>query len=243
LYYKRKFNVHVFNLVEETKQKNHVYLYDEIHGKKSANEIITILDSFLQNIQGPDLVIYADNTVSQNKNHYLLNYFRFLVQTQKFHSIRFKFLLVGHTHFSPDRCFGQIQKKSQNKDIYTIDDFKNICNLCNTETNIVSNLKNWKKYIDNSYGNIKGVTKYAELCFIENQKDLLVSETLQESTRVPIPSNYSKIQMNKTRAQPKLKELETRTLSKEKKKDLATLITSEIIPQKYLDYYTKLSSK
>jgi len=104
LYFKCKWNVNCFNIVKEgssfeeheATEKHDFYLYDERHGSKSANEIITMLFEYLKPHfnSGKHLIFYCDNSCGQNKNQYEIAFFSYLILQGYFESIRIKFMVI-----------------------------------------------------------------------------------------------------------------------------------------------------
>jgi hypothetical protein len=63
IYYKRKKKICCFDIVNEHEDLSNIYLYDEIYVGKTCNEIITMLENFLQKYKKKnlDLVVFSDN--------------------------------------------------------------------------------------------------------------------------------------------------------------------------------------
>ena len=57
--------------------------------------------------------LHADNCVGQNKNNTMLHYLLWRVMTGLHKSIVLSFLVVGHTKFSPDWCFGLLKCRTR----------------------------------------------------------------------------------------------------------------------------------
>ena len=63
--------------------------------------------------------LHTDNCSGQNKNRYIMQYLEWYVLSGLNISITLSFLIVGHTKFSPDWCFGllkQAYRQTRNKD-------------------------------------------------------------------------------------------------------------------------------
>jgi hypothetical protein len=199
LYYSSKFNVQCFGIVEEFQGKNYIYIYDEKTGSKTANEICSILFMLLkQKTQKEHLIMYADNCSGQNKNRYLMGFLSLLVELGYFKTIRVKFLVVGHTHFNPDRAFGWISKQESYNDLYDISDVEYLCNISSQSIHatIISVFQNWKQLIERFYGEVFGISKMAEVCFHKDHLgDLFYSDSLTHPSVVPQLEQYKKIKI------------------------------------------------
>ena len=91
------------------------YLIDEaVNTGKGANNIISMLHHFLQthNLGEANLHVHCDNCSGQNKNRFMMQYLCWRVMAGSNKSITVSFLIVGHTNFSPDWCFGLFKQTS-----------------------------------------------------------------------------------------------------------------------------------
>ena len=52
------------------------------------------------------VTLHADNCTGQNKNNTMMQYLMWRVLTGLHHTINISFMVVGHTKFPPDGCFG-----------------------------------------------------------------------------------------------------------------------------------------
>ena len=69
-----------------------------------------------------NLHLHADNCSGQNKNRYVMQYLAWRVLTGLNKTITLSFLIVGHTKFSPDWCFGLFKQKYRRTRIGCLDD-------------------------------------------------------------------------------------------------------------------------
>ena len=69
-----------------------------------------------------NLHLHADNCSGQNKNRYVMQYLAWLVLSGLNRSITLSFLIVGHTKFSPDWCFGLFKQAYRRTRIGCLDD-------------------------------------------------------------------------------------------------------------------------
>ena len=68
------------------------------------------------------LHLHADNCAGQNKNRFMMFYLMWRVLTGLHKEITISFLLVGHTKFAPDWCFGLLKQKYKRTKIGTLED-------------------------------------------------------------------------------------------------------------------------
>lgn len=90
------------------------YLIDEANTSgKGANTVISMLHHFFDHhaFRETSVHLHADNCTGQNKNRHVLSYLMWRVLTGRHKEITLSFLIVGHTKFSPDTCFGLIKQR------------------------------------------------------------------------------------------------------------------------------------
>jgi hypothetical protein len=198
LYFSRKFNIYCFNIVHETKGEHNIRLYGENKSNKSIDEILTMIDTFIEQYKNKnlDLIFYADNCAGQNKNKYIVGYLQKLVNNDNFKIIKYKFLVSGHTHFSPDRAFGWFEKAVKNMDILSNDCIKKcFFKGCNTDSlksvEFIDKFKNFKDYTDNN--GIKHISEASEIMFIKGYYFLITNMKKFDETQ----KNYIKYKNEK----------------------------------------------
>ena len=79
---------------------------------KGANAVISQLDYFFRHhgLGETEVFLHADNCYGQNKNNYMIWYLMWRVMTSQHTQITLSFLVVGHTKFAPDWCFGLFKR-------------------------------------------------------------------------------------------------------------------------------------
>jgi len=242
-YFKRNININFFGVVSENFNENNNFIYYENNGGKSSNEIITILLNYIKRIQPiENLIFYCDNTVSQNKNRFIICFCDLLMKLNLTKSVRVKFLVVGHTHFNPDKEFGSISNIIKYKDFYTVEKLNDIINNSNFKSTIYQQFYDYKNYFNNLYKqNFKEITNYAEFCIHQQeQKKIYLSKTLLQSTNIPQLNYYESFFYIEYTENDKALELQSKiNINKNKKKDIKELIQKGIVPHRYADYYYK----
>ena len=79
---------------------------------KGANAVISRLHYFFETHDGlgeTEAYLHSDNCTGQNKNA-MINYLMWGVMRGRHTNITYSFLVVGHTKFSPDWCFGLFKR-------------------------------------------------------------------------------------------------------------------------------------
>ena len=79
--------------------------------------------------------LHADICSGQNKNNYFMWYLAWRTILQLHHSIRYSFLIAGHTKFGPDSCFGIIKKSCKLSYISSLYEFPNMVELSSSVIN------------------------------------------------------------------------------------------------------------
>ena len=95
---------------------------------KGANTVVSMLDYFF-NTHGlgeTAVTLHADNCCGQNKNNTMMQYLMWRVMTGLHHSITISFLVVGHTKFAPDGCFGLLKKAFRKTEVSSLADLEQV---------------------------------------------------------------------------------------------------------------------
>ena len=69
--------------------------------------------------------LHADNCTGQNKNRFMMYYLAWRVLVGLHEEITLSFLLVGHTKFAPDWCFGLAKQCFRKTNVSSLDDIAN----------------------------------------------------------------------------------------------------------------------
>ena len=72
------------------------------------------------------VTLHADNCCGQNKNNTMMQYLMWRVMIGLHHSITISFLVVGHTKFSPDGCFGLLKREFRRTEVSTLADLEQV---------------------------------------------------------------------------------------------------------------------
>ena len=79
---------------------------------KGANTVVSQLHFFFEThgLGEKQVFLHADNCTGQNKNNCMLQYLAWRAMTGRHTQITLSFLVVGHTKFAPDWCFGLFKR-------------------------------------------------------------------------------------------------------------------------------------
>ena len=69
--------------------------------------------------------LHCDNCTGQNKNRFMMYYLMWRILCGLHHEITLSFLIVGHTKFAPDWCFGLAKQCFRKTPVSCLDDIAN----------------------------------------------------------------------------------------------------------------------
>ena len=154
------------------------YLIDEASDTgKGANTIVSMLHHFfaVHGLGETTVHLHADNCVGQNKNNTMLQYLLWRVMVGLHHSITLSFLVVGHTKFSPDWCFGLLKQRFRRTKVGCLDNLVkvvdssagvNIAQLVGTqEGEKLVTTYNWAAYFARQFRKLKNMKRYRHFRF------------------------------------------------------------------------------
>ena len=120
------------------------------------------------------MYLHRDNCSGQNKNNTMLHYLLWRSMTGLHTKITLSFLVVGHTKFAPDWCFGLVKRLYRKTkigslmDIAKVVDDSAVCNvsqLVSDETGIVVPTRDWTSFFAPRMKKIQGIKKYHHFHF------------------------------------------------------------------------------
>ena len=184
----------VFGICCETTPRQINFLTDE-SGEigKGANTVISKLHFFFNHhgLDETEVYLHADNCTGQNKNNALIQYFMWRTLTSQHTSITYSFLIVGHTKFSPDWCFGLFKRLYRRTKVGTIADIASVveksavCNVpqvCCDENGIVSVPSyDWFSFLAPHFKRINGIKKYHHFRFTSNNPGVVFMKEYSDS--------------------------------------------------------------
>ena len=135
MYFLTPWKCAIFGVCCEALPRQVNYLIDEASDTgKGANTIVSLLHHFFQehSLGQTDVHVHADNCMGQNKNSTMLHYLLWRVMVGLHQSITLSFLVVGHTKFSPDWCFGLLKQRFRRTVVGCLDDLVPVVNTLAT---------------------------------------------------------------------------------------------------------------
>ena len=163
----------VFGVCNEALPRQVNFLIEEACDTgKGANNIISKLHYFFERHGLGEEVAYlhADNCTGQNKNNAMMQYLAWRVMTGLHKEITLSFLVVGHTKFSPDWCFGLFKRRFRRTKVGTLTDIAqvvqesaivNVPQICGTEDQrVVVPTYNWKVELSSKFRTIPHIKSY-----------------------------------------------------------------------------------
>ena len=99
-------------------------------GGKGSNTVISQLHYFFEHhgLEEKEVFLHADNCTGQNKNDVMLQYLAWRVMTGRHTQITLSFLLVEHTTFAPDWCFGLFKRLYRKTKVGSLKDIARVAN-------------------------------------------------------------------------------------------------------------------
>lgn len=257
-YYKRKLNLYNFTVYDMSQKNGYCYMWSEANGKKGANEVCSGLMLFMQSkIDGgtKQFKFWSDNCSGQNRNRIVFALYQYIVQKYDVESITHRFLEVGHTQNEGDSVHSVIEGASNNRTIYTPEQWFNLIRWAKTsgeayrvqemtindiqDCRVLLEGKNWTKNNDNekvAWGKVKEIHVSKENINTIKYKYQLNEEykvitTLKRKTR----GKTNDVVVNLKQANTSLLQI-----NNDKYKDLTYLCEKKIIPEEFHSYFKSL---
>ena len=107
------------------------FLVDEAHLiSKASNSVESYMHYFFERfgLGETDVDLHCDNCSGQNKNRFVLWYCAWRVATGLHESFTLNFLVVGHTKFFPDSCFGLLKRTFRRPAISSLCELETVVN-------------------------------------------------------------------------------------------------------------------
>ena len=159
------------------------YLIDEASDVgKGANTTISYVHHFFEyhGLGETSVHLHADNCSGQNKNNYFVWYLAWRTILQLHLSVRYSFLIAGHTKFAPDRCFGIIKKLYKQNYISSIYEFANMVESSSTGVNkaqlgethdgtVIVPVYDWCSYLEQYFKRLPNIKSYHHFRFTKDE--------------------------------------------------------------------------
>ena len=107
------------------------FLVDKAHLiSKGSNSVVSYMHYFFEHfgLGETDVDLHCDNCSGQNKNRFVLWYCAWRVATGLHQSITLNCLVVGHTKFFPDSCFGLLKRAFRRHAVSSLCELETVVN-------------------------------------------------------------------------------------------------------------------
>ena len=168
----------IFGVCCESIPRQVNFLTDEAADSgKGANAVISRLHFYFEHygLGEEEAFLHADNCTGQNKNSIVMQYLMWRIMEHLHRQITISFLVVGHTKFSPDWCFGLFKRLHRRTNITCLDDIKATveksakCNsaqlVAEANGSILVPTYNWKDYLAPHFKTIPSIKEYHHFTF------------------------------------------------------------------------------
>ena len=247
--------VWIYNLcimIHSSQQKKEdivFYTWLETESSRGCNQVASALLDFLSDLETknpsdcPTTVhLFSDSCSSQNKNSIMMaTLIAFLEKSAKFNNILHFFPVRGHSYMAPDRVFGRIEKSYRRKEnILSPKEYYEI--LAEHGTLKVLG-KDWN--IQNLKDSAQKVLK-PRLPFKMNSQRVIIYKKAKNCIIVSVQSSYfgDPVEVEVLRRKPCYRTMlsssvlpKQNMVSKEKKKDVSTLLKYFEVPDDAKDFY------
>ncbi|XP_064383600.1 uncharacterized protein LOC135332176 [Halichondria panicea] len=109
---------------------------------KGANTVISQLHYYFEHhgLGETEVYLHADNCTGQNKNSCMIHYLCWRCMTGRHTKATISFMVVGHTKFAPDWCFGLLKQRYRRTRIGCLTDIATVVNqsaVCNVSQLVI----------------------------------------------------------------------------------------------------------
>lgn len=255
-YYKRKLSFLNFTVFDMGEKRAVCYMWDETVAKRGANEVSScLLDYIEENVKKGvgEFRFWSDNCAGQNKNRFI--FYLYIYAASKYNvTISHRFLEKGHTQNEGDSVHALIERKAENKIIYTPDEWRLLVRWAKSsgEPYVVRNMSQENFFDFKSHVVDKAWSKNIEGHKVawNNIREVMVNKSIPNQLLYKYDlndANYGTVvvRSNTRRTNTTLPTLEVVYkapigLSKDKKRDLISMCTSGVIGAQYHDYFEAL---
>ena len=149
------------------------FLIDEGHLiSKGSNAVVSYLHYFFERfgLGETDADLHCDNCSGQNKNRFVLWYCAWRVAIGLHQSISLNFLVVGHTKFFPDGCFGLLKRAFKRHAISSLSELDSVVkgSACVNSSQLVGEedgtsyvpVADWQVHLAPYFRPFPGIKKY-----------------------------------------------------------------------------------
>ncbi|XP_041347245.1 LOW QUALITY PROTEIN: uncharacterized protein LOC121367205 [Gigantopelta aegis] len=164
------------------------YLIDEgMCSSKGSNAVISYLHHFFENYgRRKDVHLHCDNCSGQNKKKFVVWYFAWRVMNHLHLNLSLNFMIVGHTKFGPDWCFGLLKQNFRRTEVCSLEEMAacvkksstsgvNMSQLVGDESGkVLVPMYDWQKFLTPFFKPLPGIKKLQHMRFDSKQPGLIL---------------------------------------------------------------------
>ncbi|XP_068747127.1 uncharacterized protein [Montipora capricornis] len=183
IYFKTPRKCSIFGIMCEAIPRQVNYLIDEANDVgKGANTTISFVHHFFEyhGLGETSVHLHADNCSGQNKNNFFIWYLAWRTILQLHLSVRYSFLIAGHTKFGPDRCFGMIKRSYKLTYISSLYEFANMVESSTTGVNkaqlvgthdgtVIVPVYDWASFLERFFKRLPNIKSYHHFRFSKDE--------------------------------------------------------------------------
>ncbi|CAB3243640.1 unnamed protein product [Arctia plantaginis] len=247
LFYSRKYTMYNLCFYESGTRNGFCYTWGETEGKRGGNEIATILQKYIAEVDSrgsvTNLILYSDSCPGQNKNKIVLAAIHSaLLETKHIETIQMNYLLPGHTEMTVDSIHATIENSVRNTIIWAPSQWPTVFQLARkdpgpyyVETLTHNDFMNYEEFSEKYFkGNLTGkISKVRVATFKKSSPNFM---TVKYSMDKDAETDSIAIISRPKVVQPKYKT--TLPITTAKYKDLKKLCDTGIIPKIFHLEYT-----
>ena len=144
---------------------------------KGANTVVSMLDYFFNHhgLGETTVTMHADNCTGQNKNNTMMQHLMWRAMAGLHHSITISFMVVGHTKFAPDGCFGLLKRAFRRTEVSSLADLEQVvqtsavvneCQLDGSQTGeSIVPVRDWASFLGPKFKKLTGIKQYHHFRF------------------------------------------------------------------------------
>ena len=163
---------------------------------KGANTVISQLDLFFNHhgLGEKEVFLHADNCSGQNKNNFMLWYLAWRAMTGRHTQITLSFLVVGHTKFSPDWCFGLFKRLYRRTKLGSLQAIAQVVNnsaqcnfaqlVCTEDGTTVVPVFDWSSFFATRFRKLPGIKKIHHSRFPSSDPGVVYVKTHSDEEEV-----------------------------------------------------------
>ena len=194
----------IFGMNDEALPRQVHFLCDEAgECGKGANVVASRTHYFLENHGHGEKTVYlhADNCTGQNKNSTVIHYMSWRASTNRHTSITFSFLVVGHTKFAPDWCFGLFKRQFRRTNVGSLRGIAQVVNdsaecnvsqlVCDENGHTIVPTYDWTDFFAPHLKKVTGIKKYHHFRFTSSEPGVVYARVHADTDEVRMDLNKS----------------------------------------------------